>query len=263
MFELSSKTCNHLLCIEPEVSLSVSELSSKICNHLLCIEPEAVFQVSSKTCHHLFCIDQDVSVSSKTFNHLLYIEPQVSLSVSELSSKICNHLLCIDPEVSLSVFEVNSKICNHLLCIDPEVSLSVFEVNSKTCNHLLCIESEVFVTFFQNLHLVLRQLDVKGLSEKKPQLPKKILRSENISLGGSSPPVNCNSMPLVRLGLSICIVKCSYFLVRHRVYKIMLLFCLGGSCQSLKVREVKCIPGDPATMCPVLFKGSRSLLSLA
>ena len=43
----------------------------------------------------------------------------------------------------------------------------------------------------------------------------------------------------------------------------MLCFCLGGSRQSLKVREVKCIPGDPTLMCPVLFKGSRSPLSLA
>ena len=73
----------------------------------------------------------------------------------------------------------------------------------------------------------------------------------------------CNSMPLVRLGLTICVVKSSYFLVRHRIYKIMLLFCYSGSHQSLKVREVKCVPGDPATTCPVLFKGSRSPLSLA
>ena len=73
----------------------------------------------------------------------------------------------------------------------------------------------------------------------------------------------CNSMPLVWRGLTMCMVKCSYFLVLHRVSKIMLVFCLGGSRQSLKVREVKCIPGDPTTMCPVLFKGSRSLLLLA
>ena len=32
---------------------------------------------------------------------------------------------------------------------------------------------------------------------------------------------------------------------------------------NLKVREVKCVPGDPTTMCPVLFKGSCSLLLLA
>ena len=83
-------------------------------------------------------------------------------------------------------------------------------------------------------------------------------RCEN-SEGG--PP--CNSMPLVQLGLTICVVKCSYFLVRHRVYKITFLFCLGSSRQSLKVREVKCIPRDPATTCPVLFKGSRFPLSLA
>ena len=73
----------------------------------------------------------------------------------------------------------------------------------------------------------------------------------------------CNSMPLVRLGLTICLVKSSYFLMQHRLYKITLLFCLGGSHQSLKVREVKCIPGDPATTCPVLFKGSCSPLLLA
>ena len=61
-------------------------------------------------------------------------------------------------------------------------------------------------------------------------------------------------MPLVWLGLTICVVKCSYFLVWHRVSKITFLFCLGGSRQSLKVRKVKCIPGNPATTCPVLFK---------
>ena len=81
---------------------------------------------------------------------------------------------------------------------------------------------------------------------------------ENLEGG---PP--CNSMPLVRLGLTMCVVKCLYFLVRHRVSKITLLFCLGGSRQSLKVHEVKCVPGDPATTCPVLFKGSHSLLLLA
>ena len=73
----------------------------------------------------------------------------------------------------------------------------------------------------------------------------------------------CNSMPLVRLRLTICVVKSSYFLVQHRINIITLLFCFGGSRQSLKVREVKCIPGDPATTCPVLFKGSCSLLLLA
>ena len=83
-------------------------------------------------------------------------------------------------------------------------------------------------------------------------------RCENLE--GGHP---CNSMPLVWLGLTICVVKCLYLLVRHRVSKITLLFCLGSSCQSLKVCEVKCIPGDPTTMCPVLFKGSHSLLLLA
>ena len=70
--------------------------------------------------------------------------------------------------------------------------------------------------------------------------------------------------PLVRLGLTI--LKFSYLLVRHRKWlctrlnKVMLCFCFGGSRQSLKVHEVKCIPGDPAITCPVLFKGSRSPL---
>ena len=35
----------------------------------------------------------------------------------------------------------------------------------------------------------------------------------------------------------------------------MLCFCFGGSRQSLKVHEVKCVPGDPTITCPVLFKG--------
>ena len=47
------------------------------------------------------------------------------------------------------------------------------------------------------------------------------------------------------------------------VKKSTLCFCFGGSQQSLKVHEVKCVPGDPAITCPVLFKGSCSLLSLA
>ena len=65
------------------------------------------------------------------------------------------------------------------------------------------------------------------------------------------------------------IVKFLYLLVRHhkwlytRLNKVTLCFCFGGSHQSLKVREVKCIPGDPAITCLVLFKGSCSLLLLA
>ena len=71
----------------------------------------------------------------------------------------------------------------------------------------------------------------------------------------------------MRLGLTI--LKFSYLLVRHHkqlctwLNKVMLYFCVGSSRQSLKVREVKCVPGDPAITCPVLFKGSGSLLSLA
>ena len=84
------------------------------------------------------------------------------------------------------------------------------------------------------------------------------------------------------LSLSLCIVivcplgavwayyiKVPYLLVRHRkrlctrLNKVTLCFSFGGSRQSLKVREVKCVPGDPAITCPVLFRGSRSPLSLA
>ena len=71
----------------------------------------------------------------------------------------------------------------------------------------------------------------------------------------------------MRLGLTI--LKFSYLLVQHRKWlylrfnKVTPCFWFGSSCQSLKVCEVKCIPRDPAITCPVLFKGSRSLLSLA
>ena len=71
----------------------------------------------------------------------------------------------------------------------------------------------------------------------------------------------------MQLGLTI--LKFLYLLVRHRKWlysrfnKVSPCFWFGGSRQSLKVREVKCVPGDPAIMCPVLFKGSRSPLSLA
>ena len=75
--------------------------------------------------------------------------------------------------------------------------------------------------------------------------PKQILRYTMIWSMSGRYASYCNSMPLVRLGLTICVVKCSYLLVRHCVSKIMLLFCLGSSCQSLKVREVKCVPRRP------------------
>ena len=71
----------------------------------------------------------------------------------------------------------------------------------------------------------------------------------------------------MRLGLTI--LKFSYLLVRHRkrrysrFNKVTPCFWFGGSRQSLKVCEVKCVPRDPAITCPVLFKGSHSLLSLA
>ena len=72
---------------------------------------------------------------------------------------------------------------------------------------------------------------------------------------------------MVRRGLTI--LKFPYLLVWHRkrlctrLNKVVLCFCFGSSHQSLKVREVKCVPGDPTIMCPVLFKGSHSPLLLA
>ena len=67
----------------------------------------------------------------------------------------------------------------------------------------------------------------------------------------------------------LTILKFPYLLVQHCkrlctcLNKVTLCFCFGSSHQSLKVREVKCVPGDPAITCPVLFKGSRSPLLLA
>ena len=73
----------------------------------------------------------------------------------------------------------------------------------------------------------------------------------------------CNS---IALGVAWAYYTCSKVFALSSAASYMLNnapLCLGGSRQSLKVREVKCVPGDPATTCPVLFKGSRSLLLLA
>ena len=67
----------------------------------------------------------------------------------------------------------------------------------------------------------------------------------------------------------LTILKFLYLLVQHRKWlytclnKVMLCFCFGSSHQGLKVCKMKCVPGDPAITCPVLFKGSRSPLLLA
>ena len=90
------------------------------------------------------------------------------------------------------------------------------------------------------------------------------LQRREKSEGG--PP--CNSMPFW-CSVQLTILKFSYSLVRHykRQYlclnKLTLFFYLGSSHPSLKVHEVKCVPGDPTLTCPVLFKGSHSLLLLA
>ena len=70
-------------------------------------------------------------------------------------------------------------------------------------------------------------------------------------------------LPVVQHGLTI--FPCKVFIFSSTASYILnnAPLCLGGSRQSLKVRAVKCIPRDPATMCPVLFKGSRSPLLLA
>ena len=70
-------------------------------------------------------------------------------------------------------------------------------------------------------------------------------------------------LPVVRRGLTI--LRCKVFVLSSAASYILnnAPLCLGGSRQSLKVRAVQCVPGDPATICPVLFKGSHSLLLLA
>ena len=95
--------------------------------------------------------------------------------------------------------------------------------------------------------------------------------------GSLAPPRASWSGHLVKRSVIVCplgavwayYIKVPYLQVRHhkwlfmRLNKLMPRSSFGGSCQSLKVREVKCVPGDPAITCPVLFKGSRSPLSLA
>ena len=105
---------------------------------------------------------------------------------------------------------------------------------------------------------LLNLLSLPNLITKKPTAKvKPLLRAFDIVI----------VCPSVRLGLTI--LKFSYWLVWHRnrpypcLNMLMLDFCLGSSHPSLKVCEVKCVPGDPAITCPVLFKGSRSPLLLA
>ena len=77
---------------------------------------------------------------------------------------------------------------------------------------------------------------------------------------GYHPTATVKVCPWCGMGLLFCRTS-SLLLVWHCI-KVMLLF--GGTAPvHLKVREVKCVPRDPATMCPVLFKGSHSLLLLA
>ena len=53
---------------------------------------------------------------------------------------------------------------------------------------------------------------------------KKLYPNSFDRLGSLKGAYNCNSMPLVRLGLTICVIKSLYFLMRHRINKITLLF---------------------------------------
>ena len=68
----------------------------------------------------------------------------------------------------------------------------------------------------------------------------------------------CKSMPLVRRGLTSC-----FFLCCGVISKLTLLLVLAAPVKRKGARGEVRFPGDPATTCPVLFKGSRSLLLLA
>ena len=71
-------------------------------------------------------------------------------------------------------------------------------------------------------------------------------------------------MPLVRRGLTMSSLKCSLVVARHRLGKSNAPLLFRPLPSNLKgVGSKSAFPGDPATMCPVLFKGSRSLLLLA
>ena len=74
-----------------------------------------------------------------------------------------------------------------------------------------------------------------------------------ISEGG--PP--CKSMPLVRLGLTL--FSTLFVTSSAASYKITLPLWFWQLPSTKRCTRVKCVPGDPATMCPVLFKGSRPL----
>ena len=65
-------------------------------------------------------------------------------------------------------------------------------------------------------------------------------------------------MPLVRRGLTS-----SSLLVCGVISKLTLLLVLAAPVKRKGARGEVRFPGDPATTCPVLFKGSRSLLLLA
>ena len=65
-------------------------------------------------------------------------------------------------------------------------------------------------------------------------------------------------MPLVRRGLTS-----SSLLVCGVINKLTLLLVLAAPVKRKGVRGEVRFSGDPATTCPVLFKGSRSLLLLA
>ena len=73
----------------------------------------------------------------------------------------------------------------------------------------------------------------------------------------------CNSMPLGAAWAYYIRFKAFLLLSAAFVCINNAPLCLGGSRQILKVREVKCVPGDPATTYPVLFKGPHSPLLLA
>ena len=122
--------------------------------------------------------------------------------------------------------------------------LVLFLVFSLSC--LLIKQVEFAVPMYCESHWITCYVD-DAFERSYLCMPRSRFYSHRkISEGG--PP--CYSMPLVQRGLTISSLYCLLILARHCLSKIMLLFCLGGSRQSLKVFVVKCIPRRPCYYMP-------------